>query len=655
MVFEHRGRRLLDLQEQRILLVASLQQDDERARADAADTDDLASHVDHLEPLQQVAPIVLQRGPVGAQLLVDRVLQLIGRDAVGRFEFTCRDDDGRLADDPVLAVHQFAELRQRLQAVARVRLLRDLLGPLFVLLQRLLLRLVFSLEPFDRRHQICLGQMGVPDVHRRHLSEIGHRRPVGAHRGERRVAPLRLAEAVVARRDREARRHPLHVVLERTRQRLVEIVQIEQKLPLGRSEHTEIRQMRVATQLNRQARPRRVLEICGHDLRRAPVEGERRDHHPPVSHRHQIGLTSRVLLLEQADRVRTVSSRFPASMAGRVYLLTRFLSERPALLDTRMLNLASLHGLTLHFVFDLLARIGGQPRERAWPGGQFRFVRPAGLQPALAERGTSGIVSEREPDPRGGPQRSRGEGACRVDIVDNARCDLAQYSVVQPPRDEILIEKRKWDGSVAGRVEARLLTADLDTFVWVVAPGSTRVKPRQGSAEVVSDPEVWLASRACSFVVCARAAGHDSIDSVEVHAALLAEPGSDSELVWVDLDLDLLWNPTDDTVSLKDFEDLVRRWDEMLYPDQLVRKAWNAIGEALTRIHRSEWPFDGTLETYLREAHHATTNPPTRTLRSRELHIDVLHERDRAYAHTDKKGLRLPPRWAEPWRRRSPG
>ena len=192
-----------------------------------------------------------------------------------------------------------------------------------------------------------------------------------------------------------------------------------------------------------------------------------------------------------------------------------------------------------------------------------------------------------------------------------------------PPRDEILIEKRKWDGSVAGREEARLLTADLDTFVWVVAPGSTRVKPRQGSAEVVSDPEVWLASRACSFVVCARAAGHDSIDSVEVHAALLAEPGSDSELVWVDLDLDLLWNPTDDTVSLKDFEDLVRRWDEMLYPDQLVRKAWNAIGEALTRIHRSEWPFDGTLETYLRDAHHATTNPPTRTLRSRERHIDV--------------------------------
>ncbi len=86
MVFEYRGRRLLDLQEQRILLVASLQQGDERARADAAHTDDLASHVDHLEPLQQLAPVVLQCCPVGAELLVDRVLQLIGRDAVHRLE-----------------------------------------------------------------------------------------------------------------------------------------------------------------------------------------------------------------------------------------------------------------------------------------------------------------------------------------------------------------------------------------------------------------------------------------------------------------------------------------------------------------------------------------------------------------------------------------
>ena len=90
VVLEYRGRRLLDLQEQRISLVASLQQDDERARADAADAHDLASHVDDLELLEQVAPVVLQRGPVGAELLVDRMLQLISRETGGRLRSSSR-------------------------------------------------------------------------------------------------------------------------------------------------------------------------------------------------------------------------------------------------------------------------------------------------------------------------------------------------------------------------------------------------------------------------------------------------------------------------------------------------------------------------------------------------------------------------------------
>ena len=94
-----------------------------------------------------------------------------------------------------------------------------------------------------------------------------------------------LREPVVARRDREARRHPLHVVLERPGQRLVEVVQVEHQRPLGRCEHTEVREVRVAAELDVQPGRRRVLQVRGHDLRRAPVERERRDHHPPVPHR----------------------------------------------------------------------------------------------------------------------------------------------------------------------------------------------------------------------------------------------------------------------------------------------------------------------------------------------------------------------------------
>ena len=117
--------------------------------------------------------------------------------------------------------------------------------------------------------------MGVPDLHRGHLGELGHGRAVGAHRGECDVARVGFAEAVVTGRDGEARRHPLEVVLERARQRLVEIVQIEQQLSLGGGEHPEVRQVGVAAELNLQAGPGRVLQVSGHDLGSAAVEGER--------------------------------------------------------------------------------------------------------------------------------------------------------------------------------------------------------------------------------------------------------------------------------------------------------------------------------------------------------------------------------------------
>jgi hypothetical protein len=71
---QDRGGRLLDLQEQRVLLIATLEQDDERPGADAAHPDHLAGHIDQLEPLQQLAPIILQAGPVGPERLMDGTL-----------------------------------------------------------------------------------------------------------------------------------------------------------------------------------------------------------------------------------------------------------------------------------------------------------------------------------------------------------------------------------------------------------------------------------------------------------------------------------------------------------------------------------------------------------------------------------------------------
>ena len=58
-----------------------------------------------------------------------------------------------------------------------------------------------------------------------------------------------------------------------------------------------------------------VLQVGCHDLRRAPIEGERRDHHPPVAHRNQIPLTGRVLRLQQGYRVGAVRGRLPSGVA----------------------------------------------------------------------------------------------------------------------------------------------------------------------------------------------------------------------------------------------------------------------------------------------------------------------------------------------------
>ena len=193
--------------------------------------------------------------------------------------------------------------------------------------------------------------MGVPDLHRRHLGELGHRLPVGAHRGECGVARVGPAEAVVPGRDREARRHPLQVVLEWPGQRLVEVVQVEQQLPLGGREHPEVRQMGVAAELNLQAGPGRVLQVGGHDLGRAPVEGERGDHHAAVADRHEVRLAGRVLLLEQCDRVGTVRCRFPARVRRARHMLTRSSPCRSTFVDARVRNRA--HRFRTSFDWDL--------------------------------------------------------------------------------------------------------------------------------------------------------------------------------------------------------------------------------------------------------------------------------------------------------------
>ena len=85
------------------------------------------------------------------------------------------------------------------------------------------------------RHQVCLREVGVPDVQRLHLRELRHRLAVGGGRGPGHRTHVVLGEAPVPGCDGEARRQPLHVVLEGPGQRLVEVVDVEDQRPLGLS------------------------------------------------------------------------------------------------------------------------------------------------------------------------------------------------------------------------------------------------------------------------------------------------------------------------------------------------------------------------------------------------------------------------------------
>ena len=286
---------------------------------DRADADDLAREVLVVVVVEHDAPVGRQRLGVVDQALADDLLGLVGH-RLGR-----ADDHRRLLLDPVAAVDLLGELRQRAEARALARL-----GE--VLLRRL-----------QRRPCPCVGgelgeqlldvDAGVPDVEEAHRRRRGHRRPVRRGGGARGRALLLGAVAVVARRDDEARRQALDVPLERRGQRLVEVVEIEHQPPVGRREHPEVRQVRVPAALHAQPRRRRLREIPGHDRRAAAVERERRDDHPPVPDRHQLGHARRVLLLQDADRIRaTVGSR-PLGVRAERHRLALSAPLAHALLD----------------------------------------------------------------------------------------------------------------------------------------------------------------------------------------------------------------------------------------------------------------------------------------------------------------------------------
>ena len=97
----------------------------------------------------------------------------------------------------------------------------------------------------------------------------------------------------------------------------------------------------------RQARARRRREVAGHDCRRPAVERERRDQHPAVADRHELGHATCSLVLEHAHRV-TVGVGVEHRVARAGCLGARCAASRDAVgLGWLLCDRGSLHVLVL--------------------------------------------------------------------------------------------------------------------------------------------------------------------------------------------------------------------------------------------------------------------------------------------------------------------
>ena len=154
----HRRSRLLDLQEQRVIAVAALQQDQVYPHPDAAHPDHLADGVDEREPVQQVAALVGQGVVVGGE-------QLLGEAVVAVLP------DRRVLGDPQVPVAVLGELPERAAVGALARLALDVGG-------------AADLVGFgEDAEELVDGDQVVPDVEPAGGGVAGHPLPVGAQAG----------------------------------------------------------------------------------------------------------------------------------------------------------------------------------------------------------------------------------------------------------------------------------------------------------------------------------------------------------------------------------------------------------------------------------------------------------------------------------------
>ena len=167
----------------------------------------------------------------------------------------------------------------------------------------------------------------VPDVERPHRGVIADPLAVFANDIHRDACRVAVGKLQMMGRDHHARRQPLQIPLERRRQRLVEIVDVEDHVALRRREPAEIHQVRVAARLHLDPARRRRGKIGGDQRGGTPVERERRCRHAPVADREQVRHPAFIARKREFDRVAPTPGRLPSAMRRA----RRGVAQRPPL------------------------------------------------------------------------------------------------------------------------------------------------------------------------------------------------------------------------------------------------------------------------------------------------------------------------------------
>jgi hypothetical protein len=156
----------------------------------------------------------------------------------------------------------------------------------------------------------------------------------------------------------------------------------------------------------------------------------------------------------------------------------------------------------------------------------------------------------------------------------------------------VVVEKRKWDGSVGARWPAELETLEGGRRLWVADAGTVRDRPRRGRTETLEHTEASAAEDGAWWVATAHVDGAGMPLRYAVDASTPPELG-DGTLAFVDLDLDLTLESGSE--HLEDVDQFAERAARMGYPEAVCLGAWRGLRDAASRFRAGTWPFDGSL------------------------------------------------------------